>query len=59
MICERCKQTIIMHANGDLACSCDFMNHPPPGPLPAWWDFDADLARAWAESENPSEEVTI
>lgn len=59
MTCTRCNQKITMHANGDLACSCDYVDHRPLGEIPEHWDFEDDLFRVWSESENPSEEVKL
>jgi len=52
--CTRCNEKVVLQANGDLACSCDYVDHRPLGEIPEHWEMDDDEFRAWSEASPES-----
>ena len=48
--CERCHEAVVLQANGDLACSCDYVDHRPLGEIPDWWTISDEDFAAWSEA---------
>lgn len=41
--CDRCNETLVLHADGSVACACDFLDSSPLGEVPEYWHMTDDL----------------
>lgn len=41
--CTSCNETLTLHADGSIACACDFLDaDAPTSKIPASWKIDAE-----------------